>query len=90
MGFPMTWSRLVHRNRPEGGYRHANSDGSADAHASIAGDMRRLEQDSLSDYICGQIAEKTGVPVDSVRVVAKELLSCFAHPQGHGDSWPQT
>jgi hypothetical protein len=70
MGYPMTWQRFVNRNRlKEGDY-----DGTKDG--SIAGDLRRLESDSLdSGEVCEAIAADTGLDKASIIAVLKKWFA---------------
>jgi hypothetical protein len=46
------------------------------AFSTLAGDIRRLERDLVDEWgICGQIAQRTGIPHDCVATVLKEFLN---------------
>lgn len=77
MGGPMTWGRLVARNGLKGDYGsptdHVNG---MHGNRSIAGDMRRVERDMVSDeygYLA-KFAAAAGVTTEQARAV---LLAFF-------------
>lgn len=69
MGYPMTWDRLVKRNGLSGDY-----DGSGTHVATVAGDMRRLEQDSVDDCHAAEYAVAAGITPAQARAVLVEFF----------------
>lgn len=70
MGYPMTWWRLVHRNGLEGDYSPTNEI-YPHHHGSrmIAGDMRRLEEDSRDEHHLSWVADCAGITPDQAKIV---------------------
>lgn len=68
MGYPMSWRRLVGRNRLGGDYTDTT-----DPHSTIRGDMRRLEQDARDEAHLQRYADAAGITTDQ----AKTVLDCF-------------
>lgn len=75
----MTWPRLVGRNRLLGDYGNTETR----AAGLIAGDMRRLEQDSRDDRYGVTLASAAGVTPEQARAV----LDAFFTDAGIGN-WP--
>lgn len=73
MGYPMSWSRVVHRNALSGDYAHAEGDPVEAVRSLIRGDMRRLEQDSRDPLHLWIYARHAGV----TEAQAKALLDAF-------------
>ena len=81
MGYPMTYGRVVKRNRLEGGYETPNPPGNMPmAHISIdaqfgliRGDLRRLEQDQRDVVHLAQYARRVGCTAEQ----AKAILDAF-------------
>lgn len=80
MGYPMTWSRVTHRNSlAEGGYdtappwkgREAETEDTRMGRyqASIRGDMRRLEADTLDERHLATYATHAGIEPEQARKV---------------------
>ena len=82
MGYPMSWRRLVNRNGLNGGYQHSELP-NQNAHGSrlIAGDMRRLEEDSRDEAHLKWVAEIASITPEQ----AKLVLDWFFR-----DNWPNS
>lgn len=83
MGYPMTYSRVVHRNTLRGDYGRPDTKG---GHLSpqrdstmIAGDLRRLETDSRDASGLAYYAEKAGITAEQVRVVFDAFFGDFPY-----------
>lgn len=66
MGYPMTWPRLVSRNRLQGDYDGGDETRSI---GGIAGDMRRLEKDTRDDLHLRTYSELSGATLEQVSVI---------------------
>lgn len=73
MGYPMTWNRLVFRNRLEGNYRPL-IDGKSDPIGLISGDMRRLETDTMDDLHLNAYAKLSGCTPEQVKIIFAEFF----------------
>lgn len=80
MGYPMTWPRFIGRNHLQGDYDGPDVAG----RAVIAGDARRLEQDSRDHRYGAQIAEKAGVTQEQ----AYAVLTAFFNDSLNPFRWP--
>ena len=73
MGYPMTYKRVVERNRLTGdGYNHPGSAAgeTPDSLRSILkGDMRRLEQDQRDEAHLKMYASHAGISTEQARTV---------------------
>jgi hypothetical protein len=87
MGYPMTYQRVINRNHLRGDYawfhKHRIEDQVAcheqciNPSPLIAGDLRRLEQDSRDGQYGKQIAEAAGVsPEVAVAVLTAFFTDC--------------
>jgi len=80
MGFPMSYRRMIGRNLVNyGGYDSSFRDDLTLENLKgrlrgIMGDLRRLEKDSFSEYVLGEIAKETEL---EPAIVAKVLRSWF-------------
>jgi hypothetical protein len=82
MGYPMTWGRLLSRNALLGNYTRIRGYGyvlpTTEQTArllTLAGDLRRLEQDSVDGkYATESIAHRAGVDVETVVRVLKAFF----------------
>jgi len=81
MGYPMTYRRVVNRNRLQGDY-----DGTPDVRSIIAGDLRRLETDARDILHLTIAARVAGITIEQ----AKAVLDVFFE-EGHWDavSWDE-
>ncbi len=86
MGYPMTWQRLVSRNGLHGGYT-VTSELQHHGPRHIAGDMRRLEQDSRDALHLVKYARYAGITRDE----AQAVLDAFFDPRLVTDilTWPE-
>lgn len=73
MGYPMTYRRVVQRNRLTGDYLPAVG-GKVDYIALIAGDLRRLEADSVDETQVAWRARRLGLAPDVVQAVLRDFL----------------
>jgi hypothetical protein len=71
VGYPMSWRRLVNRNGLTGDYRDDDDDptGARTPRRIIAGDMRRLEHDTMDDRHLRAYALLAGVDVAQVKAI---------------------
>ena len=77
MGYPMTYQRIVKRNRLEGGYETPNPPGNMPmAHIGIdaqfgliRGDLRRLEEDQRDESHLRQYSTCAGCTAEQAKVV---------------------
>jgi hypothetical protein len=76
----MTWPRFVGRNHIQGDY----DDGPDGLRSAIAGDARRLEQDSRDHRYGHEIAKVAGVEPE----VARRVLDAFFNDSGNPLRWP--
>lgn len=75
MGYPMSYSRVVHRSALTGGY----DDGHTPLHKMIAGDLRRMEADQTDEAHLRWYAECAGITPDQAAAVLRAFF--------HGE-WP--
>ena len=84
MGYPMTYKRMVGRNRLMGDYSGSRPDDPTEAlRAGIAGDLRRLEQDQRDARHLPEYALAAGITEDQ----ANKVLTMFFN--GRTLDWPQ-
>ena len=74
MGYPMDYMRVVNRNGLEGDYEYA-SDGPMQVLNSIAGDLRRLEDDTRDAWHLSLYADFAGVSNKQVKMIFDEFFS---------------
>lgn len=67
MGWPMTYARVINRNGLTGNYTET-PDYMGDKRL-IAGDLRRLEQDTLDRWHVSMYAKEAGITEDQVRLL---------------------
>lgn len=75
MGYPMTYDRVVSRNMLRGGY------GDGTSWSTIAGDLRRLEANTLDPLHLAGYAKLASVTPEQVAVIFKAFF--FNEPE-HG------
>ena len=73
MGYPMTYSRLISRNRLGGDYVCCDEKGNANVKGLIAGDMRRLENDQRDLFHLEYYSKLTGISKPKI----KKVLDAF-------------
>lgn len=71
MGYPMTYKRVVKRNRLEGDYTHQPQE--FPGHSFIGGDLRRLETDQRDEWHLSEYARRADITVEQ----AKAVLDAF-------------
>lgn len=70
MGYPMTYPRVVIRNRLTGEYGDFKEYNTSDhTRAMIGGDLRRLESDTQDDHHIKWYAEESGATEEQVRKI---------------------
>jgi len=76
MGFPMTYARVIERNNLTGDYADDDRELSREEQQRrmIAGDLRRLERDNLTDRQIVRCEEETGVSAADVSKVLQWFL----------------
>lgn len=84
----MTYRRVVSRNSLTGNYSDGIEPG-AGALRMIAGDLRRLEIDSLDDTQTLELSRVTGVAPEDVRKVLREFFTDERTYGGHAPDWFQ-
>lgn len=79
MGYPMTYSRVVFRNGLTGNYGESGDDVANEnirrLRCIIAGDMRRLEVDTLDPWHLAQYAAAADIAVEQAEIVLRTFLS---------------
>lgn len=69
MGYPMTWPRVLDRNRLRGGYEVGPA----------AGDLRRLEDDQRDEYFLAKYADHAGITPEQALAVLDALFTDFGN-----------
>lgn len=85
MGYNMSYSRVIRRNRLEGGYQHGSP--TMDSLAAIRGDLRRFEHDQRDCYQVEDRAKRLGIPPAHVKAVLDDLFFGEGR-EWEGSPWP--
>lgn len=74
MGYPMTYLRVVSRNQLAGDYEPQRPAPTFDPRPMIAGDLRRLETDTLDKVQIKRYAKRAGVTKKQARALFEDFF----------------